>query len=308
VQAVAELIAACQLADGDKPEMTREELLSDWEGINLATEAVAVTDRSGGIVAYADLLNRRYVQVSVYGYVQPAYRGRGLGSYLVRWGAAWARDHMHYAPKGVEVIVEHYLRQSNESGRRLMEAHGYALARVIYVMAIELDQAPPSPQWPEGIAVRTFVPGQDERAVYEAGEDAFQDSWSRPPGTLESWMAPTRAKDFDSTLWFLAEGEATGEIAGLCRCQVVVGRGWIATLGVRRSWRNRGVGLAILQHAFGEYYRRGVREVELSVDAESPTGAPRLYIRAGMEVTKSYLVYGKELRPGAKFSSLSASA
>ena len=77
---------------------------------------------------------------------------------------------------------------------------------------------------------------------------------------------------------------------------------------MRPSWRQRGIGLALLQHAFGEFYRRGVRTVELSVDSESPTGAPRLYLRAGMEVTKSYLIYRKELRAGAEFSSLSASA
>jgi hypothetical protein len=40
----------------------------------------------------------------------------------------------------------------------------------------------------------------------------------------------------------------------------------------------------------------GVREVGLSVDAESITGAPRLYGRAGMRVSESY--YQKELRPG----------
>jgi hypothetical protein len=37
----------------------------------------------------------------------------------------------------------------------------------------------------------------------------------------------------------------------------------------------------------------------LSVDSESPTGAPRLYSRAGMHVTETYVVYRRQLRPGA---------
>ena len=60
----------------------------------------------------------------------------------------------------------------------------------------------------------------------------------------------------------------------------------------------RGLGLALLRHAFGEYRRRGIKRVALSVDAESVTGAPRLYSRAGMNVTNNYIVYQRELRPG----------
>lgn len=302
VEAVAELIAACQVADGDKAAMTPEELRSDWEEVNLAEEAVLVMAPSGRIAAYADVLNRRYVRVSVYGYVHPEYRGRGIGSYLVQWGEKWARDRMHHAPEGVQVVVEYYFGASNDTAGPLMEAYGYTLARTIYVMAIELSEPPPPAQWPEGIKVRPFVLGRDEQALYEAGEDSFQDTWSRPPGTYESWMKGTKLEDFDPNLWFLAEEQSSREIAGFCLCRVIDGRGWVSSLGVRRPWRNRGVGLALLQHAFGEYCRRGVRDVSLSVDAESPTGAPRLYTRAGMHVQKSYLVYRKELRPGADFS------
>jgi ribosomal protein S18 acetylase RimI-like enzyme len=52
--------------------------------------------------------------------------------------------------------------------------------------------------------------------------------------------------------------------------------------GVRRPWRRRGLGLALLRRAFGEFQRRGERLVQLGVDAASPTGATRLYERVGM--------------------------
>jgi mycothiol synthase len=73
-------------------------------------------------------------------------------------------------------------------------------------------------------------------------------------------------------------------------------------VGVRRPWRKRGLGLALLRHAFTEYHRRGVPRVGLSVDAESITGAPRLYGRAGMRVRESYIIHLKELRPGIDLS------
>jgi mycothiol synthase len=84
----------------------------------------------------------------------------------------------------------------------------------------------------------------------------------------------------------------------VCLCKVVSGRGEVDVVGVRSPWRGMGLGLALLRHALGEFYRRGVREVGLSVDAESVTGAPRLYGRAGMRVAESYVLYQKELRPG----------
>jgi ribosomal protein S18 acetylase RimI-like enzyme len=59
-------------------------------------------------------------------------------------------------------------------------------------------------------------------------------------------------------------------------------------LGVRNPWRRRGLGLALLRHAFAELGRLGADRVGLGVDAENVTGALRLYERAGMHVTRRY--------------------
>jgi len=163
-------------------------------------------------------------------------------------------------------------------------------------MEILLQDAPPVPEWPEGIIVRTFVPGRDERAVFEAVEDAFRDVWNRPAGTFEQFAGLTEKEVFDPTLWFLAMDG--GEIAGMTLGKIISGEGWVDVVGVRRPWRKRRLGLAMLRHSFGEYHRRGVEKVGLSVDAGSVTGAPRLYGRAGMRVASEYVVYQKELRPG----------
>jgi mycothiol synthase len=78
--------------------------------------------------------------------------------------------------------------------------------------------------------------------------------------------------------------------------------GWVHELGVRRPWRRKGLGLALLHHAFGEFYRRTIQNVYLEVDAQSLTGATRLYERAGMHVERQSTVYEKELRPGKELS------
>jgi len=138
--------------------------------------------------------------------------------------------------------------------------------------------------------------------VFDAVEEAFRDTWGRVPGEYDRWLDLTASERRDPELWFLAEDEADGRIAGACLSRVTANEGYIGTVGVRRPWRGRGLGLALLRYAFGECYRRGSRKVQLSVDAESATGAPRLYFRAGMHVIRSYVMYRKLLRPGEGMS------
>ena len=71
--------------------------------------------------------------------------------------------------------------------------------------------------------------------------------------------------------------------------------GWIRSLFVRRPWRRRGLGMALLLDAFRRFHERGERKVGLGVDAESETGATRLYERAGMQVAEATAICRKEL-------------
>ncbi|MEO0565129.1 MAG: GNAT family N-acetyltransferase, partial [Chloroflexota bacterium] len=106
----------------------------------------------------------------------------------------------------------------------------------------------------------------------------------------------------DPALTLLPIDTAAGEIAG-----VIIGRteglsdptvGFVATLGVLRPYRKRGLGGALLRWCFRELYRMGKHSVTLDVDAESLTGALRLYENAGMHVAETYTRYQKELRAG----------
>jgi ribosomal protein S18 acetylase RimI-like enzyme len=96
------------------------------------------------------------------------------------------------------------------------------------------------------------------------------------------------------------------EIAGICISRKYgdegMDTGHVSVLGVKRPWRRKGLGLALLQHAFGEFFRRGKYKVELGVDAQSLTGATDLYIKAGMYVLRQRDMYEKELRPGIDVS------
>ena len=86
------------------------------------------------------------------------------------------------------------------------------------------------------------------------------------------------------------------------RSDLAAGMGWIPTLAVRKPYRRRGLGQALLQHAFRALQARGVQRVGLGVDAKNKTGATRLYERVGMHVDQETVHYEIELRPGRELA------
>ncbi len=181
--------------------------------------------------------------------------------------------------------------------RRVYEDGGYALIRHSFQMRIELGGEVPEPDWPEGLVVRTFRDG-DERRVHAAQQDAFADHWDFHPQSFEQWRSYTLDRhDFDPELWWLVEDG--DELAGVALSSWHFSGdrefGWVHMLGVRPRWRRRGLGHALLQQSFRTFRERGATRVGLGVDAESTTGAVRLYERAGMRVVRRNDLYEKRL-------------
>ena len=161
-----------------------------------------------------------------------------------------------------------------------------------------MNEPPPAPAWPAGIRVRTFRPGEDDRAMYEAQEEAFSDHWGHVTASFDDWMRRTRRHDFDAGLWLLAlDGDRV--VATSTNSIIPENLGWVSGLGVVPSHRRRGIARAILLQALGDFWRRGLRSVALGVDADSLTGATRLYESVGMRVVESHDQVRKQLRGGS---------
>jgi len=54
----------------------------------------------------------------------------------------------------------------------------------------------------------------------------------------------------------------------------------------------------MLHYAFGHFHGEGKTSVTLDVDAQSLTGATRLYEKAGMHVEREFVTYHRVLREG----------
>ena len=162
------------------------------------------------------------------------------------------------------------------------------------------EREPEPALWPAGIHVRACDGSmEDIQRAYAVIEEGFQDHFEHTPRTFEEWHRYMVREDFDPSLWFLALEGDTAAGALLCRVRDNgTDYGWVSQLAVLAPWRKRGLGSALLQHAFDALYQRGLKGAGLGVDGESLTGAQRLYERAGMHVVMRLGRYEKELRAG----------
>jgi GNAT superfamily N-acetyltransferase len=163
-------------------------------------------------------------------------------------------------------------------------------------MRIELAAPPPIPTWPEGLRAATFDPERDALAFHAAQQEAFADAWEYTARDFESWSKNHLTSErFDPALWCVVR--SGDEIAAGTICTAnTYGGGFVQILFTRRPWRRHGIGAALLADAFRRLWERGERRVGLGVDAESDTGAFRLYERAGMTPALGWVQYEKGIQ------------
>lgn len=283
---VVALLDAVQLDVMGDTEDVREYLGWIWHVpyVDLARDTVLVSD-GPDLVGYGEAYwdPSSGGPISVGGSVRPSHRGLGVGTAILRRNLEVA------AARGVTAVRHPGVYVGDLTGRALLEANGFTHVRNFYTMALALPSDRP-PVRPDGIEIRPFRTGVDERTLYENHEATFADHWGYVPESYEAFVGEWYgSSDWVPELAYLAWAgdEAVGHAAAL----EFADRGYIGSLGVAREWRGRGIAQALLHRAFADLADRGFREVTLGVDASSPTGAVALYEKVGMSVRWEYRTY-----------------
>jgi ribosomal protein S18 acetylase RimI-like enzyme len=148
-----------------------------------------------------------------------------------------------------------------------------------FLMRRNLAEAVPAITWPQGIVLSEYRPelASDVHRLMELG---YQEGGGRVPA-LDVWQQRFETDpEYDPTLCFIAL-DADG-IVGVCQCWTSA---YIKNLVVHSRAQGRGLGRALLLHAFKVFAQRREGLVDLKV-LEDNLRAQRLYESAGMRVVR----------------------
>ncbi|MEO6207896.1 MAG: GNAT family N-acetyltransferase [Candidatus Limnocylindrales bacterium] len=232
----------------------------------------------------------------IWGHVDPAWRHRGIGRALLGENLRRAAERGDAEPAGRRVEARAHVEESQDGHRHLLETTGFDPIRWYFDMRRpNLEDIPGTPL-PDGLIVRP-VSADQHRAIWDADNEAFMDHWQPRVRTDEGFASLFAAADLDTSLWVVAwDGD---QIAGVVQswiwkdenAQLGVQRGWLEHISVRSPWRRRGLGQAITAEALRRLRAAGMHEAMLGVDADSPTGALRLYERLGFQIHSRSTAY-----------------
>ena len=286
IEAVHDIIAKQNIADFGNALKTLDDLQKSWQTIDLE-EDTCIAFADGKTAGYAELLDNDspFIYLADRNDVNLAFQ---LLMILEEKAAGRKKETINLFAK---------VSEKNNTLLQLFAVNGYKSNLSFLIMELVMDEAPASAQLPEDITIRPFVKGQDEQITYQTDEEAAKDKGYHDPLSYEGWVKRMgmEKESFDPNLWFLAcEGN---EVAGVALNVLAKqsNTGWVDHLSVRQAWRKKGIGKALLLYSFGEFYRRGIYDIKLSVDSKSLTNAPRLYESVGMATEQQYHIYRKEM-------------
>jgi mycothiol synthase len=283
-EAVHRVMAREELVNLGSVEMELADLLADWQ-----RPSFDIGDSTVGVFAGEELV--AYAEVSGAGRgdaaVDPAYQGRGIGTYL----AAWMRQTA--ARQGLSSIRMPVPEGS--PGDRLLSSLGWNNVATSWVLHLPPGVEIAERQLPDGYQMRTAT-SQDDKAVWTLLEDAFLEWADRERESFADFQAKTRLRpDFEP--WNLrVVRDAEGAI--VAAALVLISHpeddepieAFVERLGVRRDQRGLGLAQALLADSFREARAHGAVRSSLSTD--SRTGALSLYEKVGMTVSSVWISRG----------------
>lgn len=151
------------------------------------------------------------------------------------------------------------------------------------LMRRNLAEVVPASEWPAGIELHTYRP-ELAPAVHRLMQLGYQHGGGRVPA-LDTWQQHFETDaEYDPALCFIAL--EAGAIVGVCQCWTSA---YIKNLVVHSEAQGRGLGRALLLHAFQAFAQRREGFVDLKV-LEDNRRAQRLYQAVGMVVVRRELV------------------
>jgi mycothiol synthase len=186
------------------------EQVTETDGIRPLSEHVMLHLRYGGDVDVRHVLGRAGGALVAYGHldvtdlvagasaelaVAPAYRRRGVGQLLVE----------HLVRESADGRLRLWAHGEQSGAAPLAASMGFTRSRTLFQMRRSLFAALPEPVWPDGVSLRSFLPGLDDVEWVALNAQAFVDLPDQGSWTLTDLHARMHEPWFDPEGFLIAE-------------------------------------------------------------------------------------------------------
>ena len=281
--AVATVVVAEDMNVSGEVVLGADFVRGEWSRTDLATDAWVVLD-GGAVVGYGQVTRDDPGVVGSWGVVHPAQRGRGIGTALLD-----RIEERAVALRSADPSLKfwHSINAGDQAAEALLGARGFRPIHHFWHMQIDVPDPFDPGRSPDGIDIGPIDPAQDLPDIHAMLVDAFAEDLSHRPLPFEAWVdEETTGPGYDPSLWLLARDGH--EPVGIVTASAADDRGWVDYLAVSAAARGRGVGSSLLRRSFALFADRGIGRVLVSVDAQNPTGATRVYEGVGMRVVRGW--------------------
>jgi len=276
-EAITGLSSACQAVDGGQALVAADAYLRQ----GAAGATIGGFDAGAGLIACAAVWPEQTSdeqRANILGQVHPDARGRGLGTFLLRWSVAQAQALPADAPADQPRLLRLTTEALTPAAERLYQQFGFTQQFAEDVMRCDLDLALPDAPFPPGVTLETWTPALAGQ-FYEAYQDAFRERPGFPVwSAAEQWIEWATGEDtFHPEMSLLARDGR--QPVGFIVCDDA----WIVQVGTHPAWRGRGLGAALVVEALRRFKAAGAQHVTLDVNVNNP-GAARVYAWLGFRV------------------------
>lgn len=288
--ALVELVNADAAHVGNPIRDSIDEMIEELTGseVDVTRDTLIAVAPDGSAIGWAfanRVMSPEKPRVFLFGRVHPSLQGQGIGRALLRWSKARAEEILDGHPGGT-VQVQNF--EGDARAIRLCESEGARairwFAEMVHTFANTNEET--ATPLPAGFRVVPLATVESEK-LRLLHNHCFADHWGSSAFTEATWR-----ERIDSYSVRMAASEAIVDEHGAPvayqiseefpqDAETLGNLRWLATLGVHRDYRGKGLATHLIQRHLSQARRDGFEGSALGVDSDSLTGANALYERLG---------------------------
>lgn len=298
LETIADFLNLVEAHDRVEEGSSVAELRVDFSepGFDPTTNVRTWEDGDGRMVAFAQLFSAEET-VDNDGFLWFKIHPQARGGELEGQVLAWADELLRARGRSKLRVTARDIEPERVA---VLERLGFEPVRFFLRMRRPLAEPIATAELPPGYTLRQGP--HDPQAWVDMYNESFVDHFNHHEHDADWVRHYQQEADYRPDL-DLAAVAPDGTLAGFAWCSIHTqenartGRrdGWIGLLGTRRGHRRIGLGRALLLAGLERIRAAGMETAWLGVDAESPTGATRLYESVGFEVAYSRSLHSRDV-------------